>query len=465
MARCSTLNRRRSSRLLTALAAAGACATACDGSGDAANRAAGDTPGSAAGETSKPDRSGTSGTGTAVAPRDILHTDLALDLTARRGRATVTLARGSGPATFDVGDLRIEAVRDPEGASVPFTRLAPGRVEVAVPTAKTDVVFEYGFSKHGRFDGWDATPGLTFLWPAYCGNLFPCHSDPADGTTFELAVAGVPEGSVAVYPAEIPAPAPAYQIGLAVGDYTYERLGETSAGTEVGLYTQPGGAETARTGAASLVGHFDWLETTLGPYLFGPKAASVAVDWGPGDFGGLEHHPYWHIDDGQMGDANTHAHEAAHGWFGGGVRLACWEDLVLSEGTVTYLAARAIEAVDGPDAGAEQWATYERELAELVEGGDDTPAWLPETCNAIDLTTHPLWSLVTYYKGALFLRAVEEAVGREALDAALAGFYRRHGGKSAARVQDLLNALEAATGLDPRPLAERWLLSKGLPAD
>ena len=28
------------------------------------------------------------------------------------------------------------------------------------------------------------------------------------------------------------------------------------------------------------------------------------------------------------------------------MRIACWEDFVLSEGTVTYLAARAIEAVD-----------------------------------------------------------------------------------------------------------------------
>lgn len=448
-------------------AALGLLAFACDagGSGSTGTGGARVPEDSATGGAAKPDRTGGTGDDAQLPPRDIVHTELALDLTARRGRATVTLARGTGPALFEVGDLRVEAVRTPDGETLPFTRPAPARLLVSAPTARTRLVFEYGFSKHGQFNGWDATPGLTFLWPAFCGNLFPCHSDPADGTTFTLSVGGVPDGQTAVYPREIPAPAPAYQIGLAVGDYAYTRLGETAAGTEIGLYTPPDGLETARTGAASLVGHFDWLETTVGPYLFGSKAASVSVDWGPGDFGGLEHHPYWHIDDGQMGDANTHGHEAAHGWFGGGVRIACWEDLVLSEGTVTYLAARAIEAVDGPEAGAAQWAQYEHDLGELVEGGDDTPAWLPETCNAIDLTTHPLWSLVTYYKGALFLRAVEETVGRGSLDAALAAFYRRHGGKAAARMQDLLDTLEAETGFDPGPLATRWLRETGLPAE
>lgn len=445
----------------------GLLAFACDAGGSGTAGAGGEvvSDDTAVGGAAKPDRTGGTAGDAQPPPRDIIHTDLGLDLTARRGRATVTLARGTAPALFEIGDLRIEAVRTQDGTTLPFTRPAPARLLVSAPTDRTQLVFEYGFSKHGQFNGWDATPGLTFLWPAFCGNLFPCHSDPADGTTFTLSVGGVPDGQTAVYPREIPAPAPAYQIGLAVGDYEYSRLGETAAGTEIGLYTPPGGVETARNGAASLVGHFDWLETTVGPYLFGSKAASVSVDWGPGDFGGLEHHPFWHIDDGQMGDANTHVHEAAHGWFGGGVRIACWEDFVLSEGTVTYLAARAIEAVDGPEAGAAQWTQYERELVELIEGGDDTPAWLPETCNAIDLTTHPLWSLVTYYKGAFFLRALEAKVGRASLDAALAVFYRRHGGKTAARMQALLDTLEAETGFDPGPLAIRWLRETGLPAE
>ena len=51
-----------------------------------------------------------------------------------------------------------------------------------------------------------------------------------------------------------------------------------------------------------------------------------------------------------MNDEVTHAHEAAHGWFGDGIRLACWEDFVLSEGTVSYLSAHVLGQVAGADA-------------------------------------------------------------------------------------------------------------------
>lgn len=401
----------------------------------------------------------------AAAERDIVSTDLVLDLTARRGRATLTLARSSAPARLEVGDLRLESVSTPDGDPIAYREITEGRIELDLPGARTAVVFDYAFAQHGRLNGWDATPGFSFLWPAFCANLFPCHTNPADGTTFTLAVAGVPAGKTAIFPEKIETPAPAYQLGITLGAYEYEKLGETEAGTEVGIYFEAPGRDAALSGAANLAGYFGWLEKSVGPYLFGPRVASVSVDWGPGDFGGLEHHPYWHIDDGQMHDPNTHAHEAAHGWFGNGVRIACWEDLVLSEGVVTYLAARAIEAVEGASAGLAQWEAYRTELDDLVAGGEDTPAWVPETCNAIDLTAHPLWSLVTYYRGAFFLRAVENQVGRERFDAALAAFYRKHGGQDDARTQDLLDALARDTGFDPTPLAERWLLQTGLPAE
>lgn len=452
-------------RSLPALVAALACLPACGGESDAGGDA--DAPAGGAQSPDKTDRAGgPGGAEPSTIPRDIVTTDLVLDLTARRGRATLGLARGTGPARFEVGDLRIEAVSDEAGEPLNFTRPADGVVEVAARTSASRLTFDYGFSKHAKFDGWDATPGFTFLWPYYCGNLFPCHSGPDDGTKFTLEVAGVPAGKQAVYPRSIPAAAPSYQIGLAVGEYTYDRLGETPAGTEVGLYTQPGGRETGLRGAAHLPGYFAFFEKTLGPYLFGEAVASVSVDWGPGDFGGLEHHPLWHIDDGQMGDANTHAHEAAHGWYGDGVRIACWEDFVLSEGTVTYLAARAIEAVEGPEAGAAQWALYTEDFKGMAAAGEDTVAWLPDTCNAIRIADHPLWSLAIYYRGAFFLRAIEGEIGREALDGVLSAFYRTHGGKKAARMQDLLDALETRTDVDPTVLADLsavWLLGTTVP--
>src|SRR5439155_6115404 len=135
----------------------------------------------------------------------------------------------------------------------------------------------------------------------------------------------------------IPADAPSYMLAWAVGDYTKVDLGTTSAGRKVSVSYLPGGKAAALAGTKHLPQYFDWLERTYGGYLFGNEVGSVSAAWGAGAFGGMEHHPFWHISNGSLGDAETHAHEAAHGWFGDGVRIACWEDLTLSEGTVSYL--------------------------------------------------------------------------------------------------------------------------------
>ena len=63
----------------------------------------------------------------------------------------------------------------------------------------------------------------------------------------------------------------------------------------------------------------------------------------------MEHHPFVHIGSVAIGDEETNVHESAHGWFGDGIRIACWEDFVLSEGTVSATSpARALDVV-APD--------------------------------------------------------------------------------------------------------------------
>jgi hypothetical protein len=393
--------------------------------------------------------------------RDILDTRLALNLTTRAGSASIDVAAAEGPGAFvEVGDLQIEAVTV-GGAPVPYV-ITQGNMTIALPPGAATVDIDYVFQPHEAFDGWDPTPGFTLLWPYHCGNLFPCDSRPVDGTRFSsLTVSGVPAGQVAVFPAAIPGDAPSYMPAVAVGAYTYEKLGDTAGGVEVGVWFLPGDETAKDQGAGDLLGYMQFFETTLGPYHFGDVAASVSVAWGPGQYGGMEHHPLWHVSRSAFGDKNTHAHEAAHGWFGNGVRLACWEDFVLSEGAATYLAARAIEAVEGPAAGDAEWAAYETRLMNAV-AGEDTLAWPTDACNTIDIAVHPVWSSIPYMKGAFFLRAVEQQVGRAAFDQALGAFYAAYRGK-AAGVQDLLDTIQAETGFDAQPLATMWLRSLGIP--
>ncbi len=387
--------------------------------------------------------------------RDILTTALQLDLATHLGTANITVASAAGTgASFEVGDLDVTSVTGQRG---PLDyRLDAGWLDVGVGREPSRLTVHYRFQDHANFDGWLGATSLTFLWPRFCGNLFPCHSAPADGVQLALAVTGVPAHQVAVYPANIPGDAPAYMLAVAVGDYTYLKLGTTDAGTEVGVYYLPGGLAAAQTGTRDLDRAFDWYERTYGAYTFGPKVASVAAAWGASGFGGMEHHPFWHVGTASMGDQVTHYHEAAHGWFGDGVRLACWEDFVLSEGTVSYLAARALQAVEGRDV----WPSYQAQLNAALASGDTIA--LPSTCNVIDLINDPLWSNVPYMKGAFFFRAVEQQVGAPALDGVLAKFYREHVGQ-AASMQQLLDAIRAETGFDPTALANGWLRSLGHP--
>jgi aminopeptidase N len=297
--------------------------------------------------------------------------------------------------------------------------------------------------------------GYTLTWPYYCSNVFPCHSAPADGTTFSLALANVPDGKTAVYPATIPAAAPAYQAAWSIDDYTQLDLGTTQAGTLISVWyrTQAAGEDAmAAAGTAHLEAAFDWFEQTLGPYRYGDHYGSVSVDWPPGAFGGMEHHPFSHIASTAIASEETNVHESAHGWFGDGIRIQCWEDFVLSEGTVSYLAARALDVV-APRGGAQVWSDYMYEL-EDVPGAD--PVW-PQSCGQVDIIKDNLFTDAPYMRGAFFYKGIADKIGADLLDRALAAFYSAHAGGSAT-MQDMLDTIQSVTGYDPTACAQIWLL-------
>jgi aminopeptidase N len=392
------------------------------------------------------------------AARGIADTQLAVDIGALGATATLTFEPSAEPgATLEVGDLTVDAVTM-NGAPVAFA-VAASKLDLALPASDAPITVEiaYRFRYHTGFQG-ASMAGFTLVWPYYCGNVFPCHSHPADGTTFTLALANVPAGKTAVFPATIPNEAPSYQIAWSIDDYRELALGTTAAGTALSVWHRESQLAAAQQGTAHLVAAFDWLETTIGPYKFGPKAGTVSTAWGPGAFGGMEHHPYWHVGSAALGDVETNIHEAAHGWFGGGVRIACWEDFVLSEGTVTYLAGRVLDVV-APTVGAQTWQSYEQQLGE-INAADKV--W-PDSCGAIDILKDRLFTRAPYMRGAFFYRAVALKVGADKLDQALAAFYAAHATKPG-KMSDMLETIQQVTGYDPTSCAESWLRATTIPA-
>lgn len=393
--------------------------------------------------------------------RDILSTSLDVDLATRHATADVRVATSTSRGmTFDAQGLHVNSVRNAAGDELEHA-VSGGKLYVNIPGGRwpSNIVVDYAFDVQHDNNGWLGASTVT--WPYFCGNLFPCHSATSDGTEFSLNITGVPSGSTAIYPAAIEDEAPPYMLAWAVGNYECQALGVTDAGTAVKVCWLPRGRTAALAGTANLVGVFDWYETMIGPYMWGNDVAAVSVNWGPSGAGGMEHHPYWHVDDASMESEETQAHEAAHGWFGNGVRIACWEDFVLSEGTVTYLAAHALGEVAGDELEEATWASYQEELDYAVENEEHTNAW-PQGCGSIDLLNDHYFTEIPYMKGAFFYRAVAREIGEYELDQVLASFYAQHAGQ-AMHMQDMLTHIQAETGFDPTSLATHWLRHSGHP--
>ena len=390
--------------------------------------------------------------------RGISATDLAFDVTTFASTAKITFEPSTAAgATLEVGDLMLDAITL-DGAAVLYqadTTKKTIDLGLAASDAPITIDVAFHYKNHPGFSGANAN-GFTLLWPYYCGNLFPCHSQPSDGTTMTLGLTGVPAGKVAVYPTMI-SEAPSYQVAWSIDAYTELPVGTTSAGTQISAWYRPTELAAAQAGTANLVAAFNWFETTLGPYRFGNKVGTVSVKWPPGAYGGMEHHPMWHLSSSALGDEKTNVHEAAHGWFGDGIRIECWEDFVLSEGTVSYLAGRALDVV-ASTVGAAVWSGYEAELG----GIPATAKVWPQSCNSIDILKDNLFSNAPYMRGAFFYRAVALKVGATRLDQALHTFYMAHGGKTA-HMADMLETIKTVTGYDPTTCADMWLKSTTKP--
>ena len=402
------------------------------------------------------------------ADQDVVSAALSFDVSTLAARAELVVRPAGGVVRLDARGLEVHGVwvdgdpTEPEDDG--------GWLVVDAEADPVTVRVDYTFPERGpsQFDGWMPGHGVSFLWPYYCGNLYPCDPDIRDGLRFTLEVTGVAEGLIAVYGEDSVGDAPPYMPAFAIGDYERRSFGTTSAGTEVVAWYFAGadGLARAEAGAANLLESVDFFERVYGPYAYGPIMGSVEVDWGADSWGGLENHPYSHVARFDFATEEVHAHEAAHGWFGDAVRFECWEDFVLSEGTVTYMAARAMEESGGPDL----WSYYVDDFLEPICSGRDVNAIvLPDdTCGEIDILAEDLWSLAPYMKGACFYEEVGDVIGIDAVDEVIGTFYRDHVGGTA-RMAEMVAALEAAAAPEDREAIRAaqtdWLDTLACPAD
>jgi hypothetical protein len=265
---------------------------------------------------------------------------------------------------------------------------------------------------------------------------------------------------VAVESFEMPQPIPPYLLAFAIGDLASRDLSPRSR-----VWAEPAmldraahelaGVEDMIAAAERLFGPYDWERFDL---LTMPPAFP---------YGGMENPRLTFLTPtviaGDRSLVNLVAHELAHSWTGNLVTNANAEHFWLNEGFTVFAERRIVEALQGADVAALQAALGRRTLDESLERFAKRPELTRLRTSLAGIDPDDAYSRVPYEKGYFFLRALEDAVEREAF----AGWLRRY--LDAFRFQAITTDeftahFEAAfPGVLARVGADRWIDGDGMP--
>lgn len=304
----------------------------------------------------------------------------------------------------------------------------------------------------------------------------PLQDSPSVRITYD-AVVRAPEGFTTVMsarrgtplpgnrtPFELDLPIPSYLIAIACGNLQFLPVSERS-----GVWAEPEIAPRARAEFEDTEDMIKIIERDFGKYRWGRYDILVLPPAFP--FGGMENPLLTFATPtvlaGDKSLVSLVAHELAHSWSGNLVTNATWSDFWLNEGFTVYLENRIMEKLYGVDR-----AAMERQLARTELDREMASLEPKDQILHVDLSgRHPDdgFSLVPYEKGALFLRRVEEIVGRATLDTFLTQHFNDHAFQSITTedfLKDLRVLLAAAQGTTSNSInIKRWVFEPGLPAD
>ena len=157
--------------------------------------------------------------------------------------------------------------------------------------------------------------------------------------------------------------------------------------------------------------------------------------------------------------AETVLHEMAHMWFGDLVTMTWWDDLWLNESFATFASVLCqSEATEFTEA----WTTFATVEKSWAYRQDQLPSTHPIAADIPDLAAVEVnFDGITYAKGASVLKQLVAYVGLEHFLAGLRDYFRTHAYGNAT-FDDLLSALEKASGRDLSNWGRQWLKTTGL---
>ncbi|WP_414829946.1 M1 family metallopeptidase [Alteromonas sp. H39] len=430
-------------------------------------------------------------------PDEITVKHIDLDLTADfdnkqlTGSATLTVERQKDAANtlvLDTRELDIDSVTvagEPVEYTMGETDPALGTaLSITLPESATTVTVNYATSPEASGVQW-LTPAQTagkqhpFLFTQaqaiHARSFIPLQDSPQVRVTYDATIR-TPDELLAVmsaandpdtprdgvYEFTMPQPVPSYLIALAIGDLEFKAMGKRT-----GVYAEPSMLDAAAAEFEDTESMLEATEDKYGPYSWDRYDLLILPPSFP--FGGMENPRLSFITPtviaGDKSLVSLIAHELAHSWSGNTVTNATWRDLWLNEGFTTYLTYRIMEMIYGHDRYRMEAVLGYQDLQEDINALPDNDEIL-----AIDLRGRDpddVFSDVPYEKGALFLREIEQKIGRANFDAFLVQYFDHFAFQSITTDEFIAYLDETLLKKYPEKLdRERvlaWIFEPGLP--
>jgi aminopeptidase N len=407
-----------------------------------------------------------------------------------RGTATLSFNRSGGPVDLDSRGLEIDQVLAPGGAPLRF-ELGPvepilgQRLRIELPPGIDTCLIRYRTSTEASALQWlepEQTAGgkAPFLYSQcqaiHARSVVPLQDTPRLRITYDAALT-IPaelrglmaaavlgreeQGQRAVERYRMDEPIPPYLLAFAVGDLASRELGPRSR-----VWAEPSVVERAAHEFAGVDRMLTSAEALFGAYPWGRFDLLVLPPSFP--YGGMENPRLTFLTPtlltGDRSLVNVVAHELSHSWTGNLVTNASAEDFWLNEGFTVFAERRILEVLEGPELVALHAAVGRQALDEAVANFRDRPELTRLRTKLDGVDPDEAFSQVPYEKGFLFLRAVEDAVGRPAFDRFLRRYMEAFRFRSITTEEllefvrtELPGALEAVN-------APRWIDGEGVPA-
>jgi leukotriene A-4 hydrolase/aminopeptidase len=433
--------------------------------------------------------------------------DLGVDFTKRSlsGMATLTLKRNQPAAktlVLDDENLKIEKVEAATRVGkFKETKFSVGEKQgtlgapltITLPAGTTRVRVTYATDPTASALQW-LTPEQTagkkhpYLYSqseaAHGRSWIPMQDSPGVRVTYTakirtpqdlvavMSAAGNPQpgGSAKLTPGtytfRMDIPIPTYLIAIAVGDLSFRSLGPRA-----GVYDEPSLVDRDAKEFEDVESMIKSVEGLYGPYAWGRYDVLVLPPSSP--YGGMENPRLTFVSPtivaGDKSLVSVVSHELAHSWSGNTVTNATWSDFWLNEGFTTYIERRIIEAVYGKERADMEASLGRQKLVEMTKEFAPKDQVLHIDLKGRDPDDGS--TELPYEKGALFLRQIEETIGREKFDTFLKSYFAHFRFRSITTkdfldyfVKNVIAKDAQARQKLPMSLLDEWIYKPGMPA-